>query len=90
MIPLKVVSDDFAVFHHEANAFEFGDVRERITGDGNKIGKFPRLDRSDAICQPNMSAALMVMARITSRDGIPASRKLTKVAVLACPRVFPG
>jgi hypothetical protein len=39
-------------------------------------------------CQPNISAALIVTARITSNGGIPASRKLTNVATLAGQSIF--
>jgi hypothetical protein len=40
--------------------------------------------------QPSISAAFVVMARITSRAGIPAGRRLSSVMTLASPRVFPG
>src|SRR5438105_12505974 len=41
-------------------------------------------------CQPNISAALVVMARITSREGIPALCKVGNLDIDASPRVFRG
>jgi hypothetical protein len=86
----KIVPDDFAVFHHESNAFELGDISDRIFTDGNEVSKLSGSTVPMRSCQPNISAALHVIARITSSDGIPARRKLTKISVLASPRVFPG
>ena len=87
----KFISYDLAAFHHESNAFEFGDVSDWITSDGNEVGKFSRFDahpRDPA--NPAFRPHLLVIARMTSSAGMPASRKLTKVEVLASPRVFPG
>jgi hypothetical protein len=43
------VSDHFAAFHHEADAFQFGNVRNGITREGDEI----RLDRADAVLRPH-------------------------------------
>ena len=41
----EVISNHLAVLHHEPNAFQLGDVGDRITGDRYQIGEFSRLDR---------------------------------------------
>jgi hypothetical protein len=64
------------------NAIDFGRI--------GQISKFLGLDRADAVQPASISASLTVIARITSSGGIPAARKLTNVATLAWPRIFPG
>ena len=86
----KVISNHLAAFHHEANAFQFANVSDRITGNRYQIGEFCGLDRANAVLPAQHLCGIVVMARMTSKAGIPAWRRLTKVAVLASPRVFPG
>jgi hypothetical protein len=40
---------DFSVFHHEGNFFECADILKGIAGNGNHVGKFSRLDRTDDV-----------------------------------------
>lgn len=40
----KVIPDDLAALHDEANVLEFADIGDRISGNRDKIGEFPRLD----------------------------------------------
>ena len=86
----KVIPDHVAVLYHESNPLQFRDVGDRVSTDGDEVCKFPGSTEPMRSCQPSISAAFVVMARITSRGDIPASRKLTMVATLFCPRVFPG
>jgi hypothetical protein len=88
-ILLKVISDHVAILQQELNALQLANVGYWIACNGNEVSKLPGLNGADAV-QPSISAALMVMARITSSGSMPASRKLTNVATLASPRVFAG
>jgi hypothetical protein len=36
--------DNFTVLHYEADALKFRDIKQRIAGDGNEVGKFAYLD----------------------------------------------
>src|SRR5205807_9799233 len=45
----KLVLDYFAVLHYKSNSLQLGNVGDGISGDGDEIGKFPRLKRADAI-----------------------------------------
>jgi len=45
----KIISDYLAVLHHEANALQFGDVSDRISGNGDKVSEFPGLKSTHAI-----------------------------------------
>lgn len=40
----KVVPDQFATLHHKANALQFGNVSNGISGNGDEIRKFPGLN----------------------------------------------
>src|SRR5262245_41242611 len=46
------VANDLAAFHHEPHALQFGDVRQRIAGDGDQVGVLALVNRSKAI-QPS-------------------------------------
>ena len=85
----KLISNHLAAFHYKANAFQFANVSDRITGNRNQIGEFPRLNRANAVLPAQHLCGIRVMARMTSKAGIPASRRLTNVAVLAFPASFP-
>ncbi len=52
MIILKVISDHLAILHHETDAFQFGNVGDRISSNGYEIGKLPRLNRAYAMSEP--------------------------------------
>ena|ERR1700720_4601877 len=43
----KVISDQLAILHHEANTLEFGNVGDRVSG--NEIGEFSGFHRARAI-----------------------------------------
>jgi hypothetical protein len=43
----QLVSHDQAAFHHEPDSFHFGDILERIAGDGDDVGELAFFDRSD-------------------------------------------
>jgi hypothetical protein len=45
----KIIPDHSAILHHESNSLELSYLSDRVSCNGNKIGKFSRLDRSDAI-----------------------------------------
>src|SRR5438445_3100536 len=45
----KIVPDDFAAFHHQANALEFGDAGEGMARDRDQVGKFAGLNRSNMV-----------------------------------------
>src|SRR5437660_8350544 len=45
----KVVPNYLPVLHYKFNALQLGNVGNRISGNGYEIGKFPRLNRADAI-----------------------------------------
>src|SRR5882757_7077307 len=45
----KVIPDDLAALHDKANALEFADIGDRISGNRDQIGEFPRLDGAHAI-----------------------------------------
>ena len=45
----KFISNHLAAFHYEANAFQFANVSDRITGNRYQIGEFPGLDRANAV-----------------------------------------
>src|SRR4051812_40648001 len=81
-----VISDDFAAFHNETNMFQFSNIGDRSPATAIRSANLPGSIAPMRSCQPSISAALIVMARITSRGGIPASRNLITVAVLACPQ----
>src|SRR5207245_3315689 len=45
----KVVSDHLAVFHHESNSFQFSNVGDRVSGNGDEIRKFAWLNPAHAV-----------------------------------------
>src|SRR5580765_971117 len=45
----KIISDHLSIFHDEPHTLELVNVGEGIAGDGDKIGKCPRLDRANAV-----------------------------------------
>src|ERR1044072_2201944 len=45
----EIISDNSAVFHYEPDPFDFRDVGNWIAGHSDHIGKFSRLDRTDAV-----------------------------------------
>jgi hypothetical protein len=40
----QVIPDHLAVLHHKADAFDLRNVSDRISGHGNDVGKFSRLN----------------------------------------------
>ena len=86
----EIISDHLSVLHDKPDTLEFGYVGYGVAGYRDEISKFPGLDGANSSCQPSISAALVVMARITSSEGIPASCKVGNLPTEACPRVFPG
>jgi hypothetical protein len=50
----KVVPDHLAVFHHKSNSFQFSNVRDRVSGNGNEIRKFPWLNRAHPVLPANI------------------------------------
>jgi hypothetical protein len=45
----KVIPYHLAALHHEPNALELCNVRDRITGDGDEVGEFPGLHPAHAV-----------------------------------------
>src|SRR6266567_1706769 len=45
----QIIADDFAALHDEFHPLKFGDVLERVAGNGSEIGEFALLDRTDAV-----------------------------------------
>jgi hypothetical protein len=39
----KIVPDHLAILHYESNSLQFADVGDRISSNGDKIGKLARL-----------------------------------------------
>jgi hypothetical protein len=50
----KVVPDHLAVFHHKSNSFQFSNVGDRVSGNGNEIRKFPWLNRAHPVLPANI------------------------------------
>ncbi len=44
-----VIPDHLAALHHEPNALQLRNIRDRISSDGNKIGEFFGLNGTDAV-----------------------------------------
>ena len=42
----KIVPDHLAILHYESNSLQFADVGDRISSNGDKIGKLARLTRA--------------------------------------------
>ncbi len=42
----KVIPDYLAVLHHESNTIELANVSHGISGNGNEVSKFARLNRA--------------------------------------------
>src|SRR5579864_6957252 len=45
----KFILDHLAVLHHKSNSLDLGDVGDWISANGDEVGKFPGLDRADAV-----------------------------------------
>src|SRR5262249_23286600 len=45
----KLISDHLAALHHESDAFQLANLSNGVTGNSDKIGKFPRLNRADTV-----------------------------------------
>jgi hypothetical protein len=60
----KVIPDYLAVLHHKSNALQLANVGDRISSNADEIGKFPGSTAPTLSCQPNNSAALVVIARM--------------------------
>jgi hypothetical protein len=59
-----------AVLHHESNVLQFANIGYRVSGNGDQIGEFPGSIVPTRFCQPSISAALIVRARI-ARPVVP-------------------
>ena len=44
-----IVFDDFSALHHESDALKFGDVGQRVAGNGDQIGILTLFDGSDPV-----------------------------------------
>jgi hypothetical protein len=86
----KIIPDDLTGFHHEPNPFQFADVGNWITGNGNEVGKFSRLNRSDAVLPAQHFRGVGRNGSNHVKGGIPALCKVGNLDTDACPRVFPG
>src|SRR5437868_5305573 len=45
----QIVTHYFAVLHHKANALQFGDIRQRVPANCDKVCEFPGLNRTNAV-----------------------------------------
>jgi len=81
----KIISDHVAILHEEPDPLEFGYVGYGVARYRDQIGEFSPLDAAHAVCQTNISAAFVVMARITSSGCIPAWRKVRRLDTEVCP-----
>src|ERR1700691_1395969 len=45
----NIVPDNLPALHHKLDALQFGDIGQRVPGDGDQIGVFTLVDRTDAI-----------------------------------------
>jgi len=45
----QFVLDDLSALHHEFDSLHLGDVLQRVPGDGDDIGVFALLERTDLV-----------------------------------------
>ena len=45
----QIILDDLSALHHKLNALEFGDVLQRVPGNGDDIGVLTLFERTDPI-----------------------------------------
>ena len=83
----KLVANHLAALHHESDAFELANIGDGIAGNGDDVGEFSAFDGTTRSCQPNIAAAFVVIARITSSERkTRAARKLRRSAWLTITR----
>jgi hypothetical protein len=83
----EIIFDHRSIFHDKPNALKLCDICDGIAGNGDDVGEFSGFDGTTRSCQPNIAAAFVVIARITSSERkTRAARKLRRSAWLTITR----